>query len=588
MGSIWNVPEYRPPYRLGTVDCILEEDHQFSHEFTLHPSSNPDFFKFQDLSFPIGVATKKDGTYRTRFGPCLETEAVIYAANDNNMKYAMRRQTAIRVPELIGYHSYLRDNQSNFLNSNKDFITYLRESYAYAFVDYKGAEQEMEEHYDDPHDKRALRIQARDQLHDEGIHVDPRHVWTRNVGLKQKKAEYAKNLKKKPRSIGDFGVAASLKGFRLTGILKQAQNDTPIEFLGGVAHFCKSPDPFALETHFRELISPSKAFHFVYFSDDSCLSIWNKTTKQVDYYNLDISSCDTSHGPLLFQALVDLMPNDFTKNDMQLLVDQCGLPLQVVSVSDPKNKIKIIPKFPKLSSGSTITTAINNLASLLAVLSIVKNYDHPASPHRDDHGNLCDNPYMVAAAAEVGYIFTGCTPLASPHKIQFLKHSPVQDENGHWRPMLNLGVLFRASGTCEGDLPGKGDILERARSFQRGLLQGAYPYCRFDLLRNMYDAIGVGPVFLNKVFSMKVTADADKYPPFYVPKENIMLRYDLEEVDYSSLVDFTCMDVSHFYAGDGASKILQLDYGVSTTEHNRVPYVLYQTIDASIGATPME
>lgn len=588
MGSISHVPEYRTPYRLGTVNCTIVEDYQFSHEFKLHPKSNPEFFKHYDLSFPPGVATKKDGTYRTRFGPSLETTAVIYAANDHNMMYAMRRQTAIRVPEIIGYHGALRSMQTQFILDNQDFLIALRELYAPMISEFKGSEPEMEEHYADPHQKRALRIQARNEMIEEGITVDPRHTWNRDVLLKMKKAEYNKNMKKKPRSIGDFGVAASLRGFRLTNFLKTAQDALPVEFDGGLACFCKSPDPFALEKHFNELINPTGAFYFVYFSDDSCLSIWNKTTKEVDSYNLDISSCDTSHGPEMFEALVNLMPNDFTKEDMQILVDQCKLPLRVVSTTDPKLRIKLIPLYPKLSSGSTITTGLNNLASLLAALSIVRNYDHPAAPHRDANGELCDNPYMVAAAAEVGYIFTGCTPLSSPHKLQFLKHSPVLDTEGKWRPMLNLGVLFRASGVCEGDLPGRGDLYERARAFQRGLLKGAYPYCRFELLDDMLKAMGEGVVTTSETFARKVDAEAYKYPSFFVPKDNILKRYDLDEVDYASIRDFTRSDVYHFYSGDGASKILQLDYGIDTTEHNPIPYVLYQTHSNELETTPME
>ena len=309
--------------------------------------------------------------------------------------------------------------------------------------------------------------------------TDEKDLWVRSVLWKLKTKEYAKPGKK-PRGICDLGVTASLRGAWITNYLKTAQAAEVIEAEGGEFVFCKSPDPFELEKHFNNLINPKGRFYFVYFSDDSCLSIRGEDGV-VRLYNLDISSCDASHGPAVFDALIALMPNAQTRADMSKLVQQCQLPLRIVSNANKNHVVFLKPRWPKLLSGSTITTAINNLANFAIAMAIVRGY--ALAP--DD----VENPSMVRAAASVGYILTGCKPLAGPHQLQFLKHSPVQDCEGKWRPMLNLGVLVRASMTCDGDFPGRGPLKPRIEAFQRGLLKGAYPYCRFDILNEMTRAV---------------------------------------------------------------------------------------------------
>jgi hypothetical protein len=357
----------------------------------------------------------------------------------------------------------------------------------------------------------------------------------------------------------------------LTSMLKKAQDETEMEFNGGVAVFCKSPDPHQLAKHFRNLYDPPGKFYFVYFSDDSCLAM-RQPDGSVKWYNLDISSCDASHGPGLFKALRSVVPDGQCRRDMDILIRQCSAPLKIVSRVNPNHKIKLIPTVPKLFTGSTITTAINNLANLLICLSITTTYD-PNSPTDPSGQNLS----MVEAAANCGYILTGCKPLEIFEDVQFLKHSPIFDCNGNIQPMLNFGVLLRASGTCEGDLPGHGDILERARAFQRGLLLGSYPYASFELLTEMRNAMGLGPIVTSDVFEWKVLSDVS-YPAFFVPTENIMKRYRLDAEDYASLLDFARSDVSTFYSSPGATKVLSVDYGMETIEKEDLTYVCFQTV----------
>lgn len=545
------------------MKCDIDELYEFNNEFTLMNKGTPQYFINGEIQFPAGDE-KPDGTYRTHFGPGVSHNGRMYCDCDHCFRYAARRLLGKRKPEIQGEHERLMRNQTNFVHQNSNFLDYLREKYTPFFTAYTNSEQEMIEHYDDPHEKRALRRQAKQELCEDGRVADSVDKWVRSVLWKLKKNEWAKH-KKKPRAICDLGVAASLRGFRVTNYLKTAQDETKIELEGGTFVFCKSPDPFALKEHFDKLYNPPGRFYFLYFSDDSCLSIRNPVTGKVDYYNLDISSCDASHGPAIFEALEKIMPPGWAKHDMKLLIDQCSLPLRIVSRADPRNKIYLKPTFPKLMSGSTITTAINNLANLMIGLSIVRSYEgfHPRN---------IENPSMVTAAAQAGYILTGCTPLETFQDVQFLKHSPVLDTNGDWQPMLNLGVLLRASGTCNGDLPGSGSLELRARAFQRGLLLGAYPYASCEVIDEMRAAMGEGPVTMTNVFDHKVTEGSDKFPHYRLDSEEIRRRYRLNDSEYADLLDFSRSDVFTFHNSPALSKILEKDYGLSCVEKEDFTY----------------
>jgi len=581
MGVPLGIPTRLHPHRIGTVQVteipsVINEPFKFSNRIQLTKGSNPDFFKNNELSFPMGCG-KPDGSYITRFGPCLDTNGIRYARSDLNQRYGMRRISGIRKPEIEGLDQELRDNQAVYIADQQEFIDYLREKYSPHFSDYLGAEEEMYRHYDDPHDKRALRIQAHDEMIEEGVCCQYHHIWLRDVLWKIKPEEWAK-YGKKPRCICDLGVSASLRGFILTSLLKHAQNDEVIEYEGGQFAFCKSPDPFELKKHFELLRNPPGRFYFLYFSDDSCLAIRDKKG-DVQWFNLDISSCDASHTKHLFDTLRDLMPTDSSRHDMKALIKQCKAVLRVVSYANKDNKIKLRPVEELLMTGSTLTTAINNLANLFIGLSIVHEFDAVGV------GEV--NRGMVASAAKAGYILTGCSAVEYFEDVQFLKHSPVQDERGEWHPMLNLGVLYRASGTSKGDVPGKKTVsLEtRCRDFQRSLLQGAYPYLTFDILQCMRKESGDGKCYAVKEFDWKVTDNAKDYPHTYIPPESIIRRYRLEWTEYLELLEMATYGYGWFFNNTGASKVLTKDYDLETVDENPVEYSTGNDEDYGVSCT---
>jgi hypothetical protein len=415
-----------------------------------------------------------------------------------------------------------------------------------------------EDHHADEHPKRQLRVMAWSDL----ITMEGRgysccdRLWLRRVLYKMKRDEYSKPGKY-PRMIGDLGVAASLQGFYVTKLMKQVMAEVPIkfEYRGKmmVAEFCALPEPENLTRIFGELLEPQTDYYLVYFSDDACLSV--RTSEGVYVYNLDIKWCDGSHGDSIFRAMVEITPTHM-QADMEILVEQCTLPIEVRDVDDKEMRRRVIlkPRGPRLYSGSTVTTFINNVANMMIGLSIL------------EAGAI--TPLEInRAASTVGYAVS-VDLCEQPQDIQFLKHSPVYDVNGDLRAMLNIGVLLRASGACHGDLPGQGEVLTRARMFQNALITGMYPRCEFTLRSNMLRNTQEPSQMVRDVVAQRLEyVVSDTGQRFEVESTELFRRYrltasEVEEVE----IGFGCLPVQWEANESGLEKILTKDYGLITIE----------------------
>jgi len=250
---------------------------------------------------------------------------------------------------------------------------------------------------------------------------------------------------------------------------------------------------------------------------------------------------------------------------MALLVKQCQAPLKLRSVLDRKHIVTLIPREPKLYSGSVITTATNNIANVSIGMSIA------------DLDEI--RPELIEGAAKrAGYLVTGCTPLPFFEKVQFLKHSPVL-VGGEFLPILNIGVLLRLSGTCKGDLPGRGPLAERARIFQRALLRGAYPYTSCTLIDAMKARVadaGSCPRsdrMVSDALRHKVLSTTEEI--WTVSDEALYKRYNFSLHDIHELHQLCNMDVGWTLNCQAAAKILAEDYNMSTADDVAPALVAY-------------
>lgn len=527
----------------------------YNNEFTV--TKQPQYFVNGEIRFPNEPLVRRakgdmraDGSYDTVFGPYVEHDGKKYEVSNHNVRLAMRRLTRCRVD--LSTHTRLKRQQIVWFFENQEFVQSLCEHYAPGFNEYSGMEQEALDHHADVHAKRALRIAGWKELVDTGILGE--NLWLRKVVYKMKKFEWAK-VSKEPRMIGDLGILASLQGFRTMELTKQAMFDYPLHYKGGIIMYCKKPSHSILKHIFEELIHPTRRFFFVYFSDDSCYSVHTPTG--VYRANVDISGCDSSHGAAMFASFINIHEGR-AKDDVKRLVAQCELPIRVYDLGQDSKQafVELLPHEPKLYSGSTMTTAINNFANICIAKQVA------------DDCAMTDDA-VAASAAKVGYIVT-CVDAAVPEKLQFLKHSPALDTSGNWQPLLNLGVLLRLSGSCRFDLPGRGPLEPRARAFQAALLQGAYPRSIFPLITNMKRACGatttpVCTAAVSKLFEYKVDRTDDD-PTLTFHSADVYRRYDLDSAQQSMLDNvFGNSSYGDFHSSDAASLVLQLDYGFKCT-----------------------
>jgi len=507
--------------------------------------------------------------YRTNFGPCAAHTGVILCKCDACTGTGLRRVTALPWPDEEGKAYTYRSNQTIFLYGHVNVHSDIAKLYHPYFDGYTNAEEEAALHHADPHEKKALRIEAWAALNSAGYRLETRHqrLWLEKVKYKLKTNEIAK-LAKYARMIGDLGCAASLQGFVLTARLKEAQSTERIYIYGGTIETVKKPSQSKLREVFKQLIAPKGRFYYVIFSDDACYSV--RHNGKVYTFNIDISKCDASHGATLFSAFTRLFPARCTE-DAAVLVDQCRLPIQIDSSETRKRKAVLTPIEPTLYSGSTITTVLNNFASLNIALSVAET-------------GVYDATGIMAAAKAAGYHVTTET-CARYVDIQFLKHSPVRDINGAIQPVLNLGVLLRSSGTCRGDLPGRGPLRDRAKAFQQALLQGAYPLVHFPLIDAMKSS-ATSSNFLTgtklreaarkeaaKVFRYKVDTEGET-EHLYFTASAVYERYSLT-VDQQAELDYVFGGAGyrHHYASSGTAAIYEKDYGITAK------YVYLENLD---------
>lgn len=505
------------------------------------------------------MTTKVDGCYNTRLGPCASHDGVIYGRNWENIAAGATRLMKSREPDDPLAEATLRGSQRAYIESNSAFISRLRGEYESHYADYTTALLEAEAHHADTHAKRDLRIASWQDVIDHNLIYDDVWVIPSKYALYKVKIFEVAKPGKPIRCIGDLGCPASLQGFRLTKFTKQAMFSQKIELEGGVIEFCKEPSASALSTIFENLIDPPGRYSFVYFSDDSCLSI--RTSTGILRCNIDISSCDASHTAALFKAYIDIHPEEL-REDATRLVKQCEQAITVCDPYDKKRKVTLKPKEPRLYSGATITTAINNLACILLGHAFATNKIENAED-------------VVAAARKVGYIVT-CEECRDWHDLQFLKHSPVYDMYGIIRPLLNLGVLLRMSGTSKGDVPGdKTETMEnRAVRHQSSLLQGAYPRAKFTLINNMKESCSRYEKAsarvqkqidrqINDMFAYKLHHEVHD-DIFHVKSSEVFARYRLNALEIAEMeCDFGRCGYGDHYASSATDLIYKRDYGLS-------------------------
>jgi len=248
--------------------------------------------------------------------------------------------------------------------------------------------------------------------------------------------------------------------------IKLFMSEHPYWFGSSRCTFVKSVSHAALTEVFNDMVPTFGDYDVIayLFSDDSIFSISYKdgTRHYHRVFCVDISKCDMSHTRHLFYLLRDMFEGDHGL--MQILIDQC---IGKVNLFGRNMSRKIILELLDyvLLSGSTLTTAINNLANYLIFIAICVRQPK-------------DGSALMQAVEECGYVVTtGPDVSEEPTQWQFLKHSPVMMTNGEYAPMINLGPFFRGFGICKsGDFigPKTMSVFDRALYQQGQILMGMF------------------------------------------------------------------------------------------------------------------
>lgn len=550
----------------------------FTGDWKVLADSGGNIVQVKDDGWRVRFETPEDcvsegKAYRSVWGG-ISHNGSIYKNSGYNLSRGLSRILSGRVD--LPTELALRSRQKEFIENAPTYLSkYLQSCFDVTFLD---TFSEALAHHDDPHPKKRLRMEAFheimvDMLEGSWLAKGAARRFTEYVLYKCKKGEIAKPGKF-IRLIGDLGCPASLRGFWVTKLIKKKMAAEDFILPRGRMHFCMKPGFEELRNVFTRLIEPEDDFYFVYHSDDSCLS-FRDPEGDVHWFNIDISSCDTSHSQAIFELLSDVSAGE-VERCIDKLVKQLGAPILVVNPECRRQFVLLVCTFPRLFSGSTLTTLLNNVANLLIGTALYEAYEN---------GELVAGTDFAPIIARAGYICSGTLPpklscetfrhadeeCYFPEDILFLKHFPVTDAKLGWVPVKGIGVFFRSYGRCKGDLPGRAiDSLPlRAQAFDRAFLRGMFPrtFLQFlEPLRAELNSIET-PGRLERAAQKAYVRHHAPYhaitdnPGITVSDSQWSKRYRLTESELCEIQEFFAVwRYGLLFRTTGTSKVLEVDY----------------------------
>lgn len=303
---------------------------------------------------------------------------------------------------------------------------------------------------DEPHIKRDERLLHLNEMTIKPWLFDP----SRRLAYVDGKVKMeAGKFNKLPRQFVSLGPKNTLEWLRCPEVAKTAMANT---FVTGNTEitFVKTPtqdimDDFA--TEISNVLDPGYEKTIIKFhSDDSYFTTQVRIGGVLTRICVcvDISKCDLSHNPALFVWLADILEHaGFDPERIESLILQCKKNLLI---KHPNKKVNEFAEFKLnnvvLFSGSVLTTLINNLASLLLLVTI------NTALWRDDHASVEEvRKCIIDAGKFAGYQIT-IDSLVLPVKntdlahITFLKHFPVESASGRWVAYKDMATLIRSAG----------------------------------------------------------------------------------------------------------------------------------------------
>jgi hypothetical protein len=162
------------------------------------------------------------------------------------------------------------------------------------------------------------------------------------------------------------------------------------------------------------------------------------------------------------------------------------------------------------------------------------------------------------AAASLGYLVS-IEEVLCDEDYQFLKISPTR-VNGVVDVFLNLGVVLRSLGTCDGDLPGAGSIIARAEARNSGIVKG---FCHagrsiiMDALRRRFTTS------TEAISAHYIVDNMSGFDGASVSLEALCRRYSIAGIHFEWLArEITDSQIGDVIANDALRQIFKKDYGM--------------------------
>lgn len=494
--------------------------------------------RFDGLMVRKGKHEGRIVSYRSVYGPTFRHSGLTYANTSRNLGLAAYRLFHDKVGGLLDLH-VVQVRRLPILASQ---LTAFREDLE-RDLPFENPFELVERASEQAHGKRRIRMEAHAELKSHGVLFSEKHLFMfRDIQAKMKLEEWAKPGKY-ARIISDFGTPASLRAGWLIEAIKVGLAERYMQFDHGWCKFVYSVNLPELTKVFTEATTQS-CFH--YHSDDSRATII--CSDGTLYYDLDISACDSSQGPAVFQTLGNLVPDRYFA-DMNALLKQCQEPSKM-GYGKTALRFKAVEGRYFEYSGTLLTTMLNNIASLCVGAQLMS-----LSPT-----NCHDTDLKVREILETCGWKMDCVLHSRVEKMQFLKCSPVRCGGGY-SAVMNLGVIMRCIGQKHGDLSGdKSTPLKERAAIENGKLVAGFKHSGntslYQLYKRKFPLLG-DAICVNANRSFTIGGED------VVMDESLCSRYDITLSQYYEMLSL----LEHADFGDvidchASRAILKLDYGL--------------------------
>jgi len=483
---------------------------------------------------PIFTVTKEqyDKEYLTIFGPCFTLKDVWFPGSGAlEAKTGMARMLVNRKPEVPGFHERLISNQTDIATKLRCGLHGFKKHFE-SRIKRDLKQDGFPKWLFQPHASRRARVEM----------AIINETFGHDFQGDRKNAEYGFKpgeflAPEKKRCVTDLGLARTNATGWMWSSIKEAWS-------GAYAHgnyvfeFIAAPVKDKLKWLFEQLRDvPQGMCYMFYFSDDNTFAV--RCSDGWYLCNGDIKQCDCSHYDVFLDLIRDFLRFniDGSKNEHYECVTRAFTyltkPLVFRNKHNKKEKVKYEFKNARMYTGFTGTTVVNNFASLVIGLSLQKLVPNPISITKAEFAKA-----YVQAAENVGYRVTPneCEFLED---AQFLKHSPVYVD-GRIEVVMNMGAWVRGWGMFKGDLPGRGPLEARAKTFLSDVVESRANWGNHDFYKGMQKHCIPKKLrvrMTGKQYAANLIAKTTGEVGVYIPPEAICVRYRLPVDEFLDLCD---------------------------------------------------